>query len=82
MRHRHLDLPEGVWSTAAVHSAFERGGASDLWALFAAVRADPFGPAAAAAERAARTSKVYGYPALMLGRLEAWRRAAQRRGTS
>lgn len=76
MRHRHIDLPERVWSTAAVHSAFERGGASDLWALFAAVRADPFGPAAAAAERAARRSKVYGYPALMLRRLEIWRHAA------
>ena len=77
MRHRHIDLPEGVWSTAAVDSAFERGGASDLWALFAAVRADPFGPAASAAERAARRSKVYGYPALMLNCLEAWRAAAR-----
>lgn len=77
MRHRHLDLPEGAYSVAAVHSVLERGGASDLWALLGALRADPHGAAAVAAERAARSSEVYGYPALILACLERWRRERQ-----
>jgi hypothetical protein len=78
MRHRHLDLPEDVYSTAAVHSIMERGGASDIWRLLAFLRADPFGPAAVAAEKAARRSDVYGYPALILACLELWRGMRQR----
>jgi hypothetical protein len=73
MRHRHLDLPENAYSIAAVHSIMERGGASDVWRLLAAVRAEPFGPTAEAAEKAARRSDVYGYPALILACLELWR---------
>lgn len=76
MQHRHLDLPETLYSVAAVHSVLERGGASDIYALFAALRAAPFGPAAQAAERAARSSEVYGYPALLMACLRQWRAEA------
>jgi hypothetical protein len=76
MKHRHLNMPEGVYTVAAVDSVLERGGASDIYALLAALRADPFGPAAIAAEKAARHSDVYGYPALLLRCLEDWRQEA------
>jgi hypothetical protein len=71
MQHRHLDGAH--LSTAAVASILERGGASDLRALFSALRRDPCGPAAAAAQRAAEASEVYGYPELLRACLEAWR---------
>ena len=65
MRHRHLDLPAGAYTIAAVHSVLERGGATDVFALLAELRADPFGPAASRIERAVATSQVYGYPELL-----------------
>jgi hypothetical protein len=71
MRHRHLD--HAHLSTAAVASILERGGASDLRALFTALRRDPHGAAATAALRAAAASEVYGYPELLRACLEAWR---------
>ena len=60
MQHRHLD--NARLSTATVASILERGGASDLHALFTALRRDPHGAAATAALRAAEASEVYGYP--------------------
>ena len=71
MQHRHLDGAQ--LSTAAVASILERGGASDLRALFSALRRDPYGAAATAALRAAEASEVYGYPELLRACLEAWR---------
>lgn len=71
MQHRHLDSTR--LSTAAVASILERGGASDLRSLFAALRRDPNGAAATAALRAAEASDVYGYPELLRACLEAWR---------
>lgn len=70
MQHRHLDNTH--LSTAAVASILERGGASDLYALFTALRHDPNGAAAKAALRAAEASDVYGYPELLRACLEAW----------
>jgi len=70
MQHRHLDTTH--LSTAAVASILERGGASDLHALFTALRRDPDGAAATAALRAAEVSDVYGYPELVRACLEAW----------
>lgn len=77
MRHRHLD--SASLSVAAVASILERGGASDLRALFAALRRDPHGAAADAALRAAAASEVYGYPQLLRDCLEAWRKVPQTR---
>jgi len=71
MQHRHLD--NARLSTATVASILERGGASDLHALFSALRRDPHGAAATAALRAAEASEVYGYPELLRACLEAWR---------
>ena len=71
MQHRHLDHEH--LSTAAVASILERGGASDLHALFTVLRHDPHGAAATAALRAAQASEVYGYPELLRACLEAWR---------
>ncbi|HZR02167.1 MAG TPA: hypothetical protein VFA81_03220 [Burkholderiales bacterium] len=71
MQHRHLDTTG--FSTAAIASILERGGASDLRTLFRALRDDPYGPAAEAALRAAEASDVYGYPELIRACLEAWR---------
>ncbi len=76
MQHRHLELPEGVYSVAAVHSVLERGGASDLLDLLRAIRQDPFGDAAEAAIKAASRSDVYGYSAVLLAYVEAWRAEA------
>jgi hypothetical protein len=73
VKHRHLDTTS--LSTAAVASILERGGASDLRALFAALRREPDGAAAAAALRAAEASDVYGYPELLRACLLAWRKA-------
>jgi hypothetical protein len=70
VKHRHLDTAQ--LSTAAVASILERGNASDLRALLAALRREPDG--AAAALRAAAASEVYGYPELLRACLEAWRR--------
>jgi hypothetical protein len=75
MRHRHLEHDHARLTTAAVASILERGGASDLRALFAALKRDPHGAAAAAALRAAEASDVYGYPALLRACLETWRDA-------
>ncbi len=74
MRHRHLDLPDDVYSVAAVHSILERGGASDIYRLLAVLRRDPNGGPASAVERAIATSDVYGYPALLRLCLERFRR--------
>jgi hypothetical protein len=71
MQHRHLDSTQ--FTTAAVASILERGGASDLRALFSALRRDPHGAAAEAALRAAQGSEVYGYPELVRACLQAWR---------
>jgi hypothetical protein len=71
MQHRHLD--NAHFSTAAVASILERGGASDLRALFSALKRDPHGAAASAALRAAEASEVYGYPELLRACLQAWR---------
>jgi len=71
MRHRHLDSAR--LTTAAVASILERGGASDLRALFSALKRDPHGAVAAAALRAAEASEVYGYPALLRACLQTWR---------
>jgi len=71
MQHRHLDGAH--LSAAAVASILERGGASELRALFGALRRDPYGAAATAALRAAEASDVYGYPELLRACLEAWR---------
>ena len=71
MEHRHLDSPD--FTTAAVASILERGGASDLRALFSTLRRDPHGAAASAALRAAEASEVYGYPELLRACLQAWR---------
>jgi hypothetical protein len=71
MQHRHLDHSE--LSTAAVASIIERGGATDLRVLFAALKRDPHGLAATAALRAAAASEVYGYPELLRACLEVWR---------
>lgn len=60
-------------TTAAVASILERGGASDVRALFSALKRDPHGTAAAAALRAAEASEVYGYPELLRACLQAWR---------
>ena len=71
MQHRHLD--GAPVSIAAVASILERGGASDLRALFSALKRDPNGPLASAAWRAAEASVVYGYPELVRACLQAWR---------
>ena len=71
MQHRHLDSAH--LTTAAVASILERGGASDLHALFSALKRDPHGAAAVAALRAAEASEVYGYPELLRACLQAWR---------
>lgn len=72
MRHRHLDTTR--YSTAAIASILERGGASDILALMRALRADPDGEAAEAALRAADASEVYGYPELIRACLQEWRK--------
>lgn len=69
MRHLHLDIPGDCYSPAAIHSILERGGASDIKALLLALHDDPFSETAMAAERVARESEVYGYPALILNAL-------------
>jgi hypothetical protein len=73
MEHRHLEVKDGRWSVAIVDSILERGEARDLKALLAEIARDPHGEAAAAAERAAEHSAVYGYPALLRACLEKWR---------
>jgi hypothetical protein len=73
MQHRHLDA--SGYSTAAVASILERGGASDVRALLVELKRDPNGPAAAAALRAAEASEVYGYPELIRACLQTWRSA-------
>jgi hypothetical protein len=70
MRHRNMDVPLLHPSQAAVHSILERGGASDIRALFAAVYQEPWGDLARAALAAAAKSEVYGYPALLAGIIE------------
>lgn len=80
MRHRHLDIPGDCYSPAAIHSILERGGASDIKALLRALHDDPFSETAMAAERVARESEVYGYPALILKCLGEWRRHYERSG--
>ena len=71
MQHRHLDSAH--FSTAAVASILERGGASDLRALLSALKRDPHGAVADAALRAAQASEVYGYPELLRVCVQAWR---------
>ena len=71
MQHRHLDSAQ--FTTAAVASILERGGASDLRALFSVLKRDPHGAAAEAALRAAEASEVYGYPELLRACLQTWR---------
>lgn len=73
MRHRHIDIPEGVYPVAAIHSIIERGGASDVMDLLRAIHDDPNGETADAALKAARSSRVYGYPALLVACITAWR---------
>jgi hypothetical protein len=74
MRHRHLNVPEGHYSIAAIHSILERGGASDIKALLRAVRDNPFSEVADMAAQAAGDSEVYGYPTLILECIKEWRR--------
>ena len=73
MRHRHIDVEQGHYSVAIIHSIIERGGASDLKALLRLLRHDPFSDVADMAVTAAQTSNVYGYPALILECLKEWR---------
>ena len=73
MRHRHLDTSR--YSTAAIASILERGGASDVIALMRVLRADPAGETADAALRAAAASEVYGYPELIRLCVEKWRKS-------
>ncbi|WP_395455765.1 hypothetical protein ACHMW5_11595 [Azospirillum melinis] len=80
MRHLHLAIPGDCYSPAAIHSILERGGASDIKALLLALHDDPFSETAMAAERVARESEVYGYPALILKCLGEWRQHHERSG--
>jgi hypothetical protein len=73
-----MDVPSGHRSVAAIESVFERGGASDVAELLAALRGDPWGEAAAAALVACERSTVYGYPALVRKCLEKWRAESPR----
>lgn len=80
MRHLHLDIPGDCYSPAAIHSILKRGAASDIKALLPALHDDPFSETAMAAERVARGSEVYGYPALILKCFREWRQYHERSG--
>ncbi|MDN5870004.1 MAG: hypothetical protein L0H73_04715 [Nitrococcus sp.] len=64
MIHRHLRTA-GVDTPAKVHSALEHGSYHDMQVLLRRLRADPWGREATAAEQAAATSAVYGWPRVL-----------------
>ena len=74
MTHRNLDIPGDSRTVAAIHSILERGKDPDIYRLMMDLRRDPFSEAADNALAAARESTVYGYPALIVGLIDRWRK--------
>jgi hypothetical protein len=73
--------PVETWPTEGVIAALERGSLADWRRLAAAVRADPWGPAARRLEDALRVVRPYGVAVLMdhvLGRARTEAEAAER----
>jgi hypothetical protein len=69
LRFRNVDGdpadPVSTWPTEGVIAALERGGLSDWRRLAAAVRDDPWGPAARRLEDALRATEPYGVAPVM-----------------
>ena len=60
VEHRHIDVKEGQWGVAVIHSIWERGSDEDILALIREVKRNP--KAASAVRRAIPHSRVYGWP--------------------
>ena len=60
MEHRHINNEKSHWSTAIVHSIWERGSEEDICALIREVRKNP--KAVVAVQKAIPHSDVYGWP--------------------
>jgi DNA-binding transcriptional regulator YiaG len=68
------DAPVDRWPAEAIETVLDRGALSDWRRLAAAVRANPWGPAARAIESAAGAGDHYGVDPLLLGVIHAERR--------
>lgn len=81
LRFRNLDVdpadPVETWPTEGFIAALERGGLSDWGRITAAVRTDPWGPAARRLESALAATQPYGTAPLMQDMLERARRTAE-----
>jgi hypothetical protein len=60
MEHRHINVKDGKWGVAVVHSIWERGSDDDIRALIREVKRNP--KAANAVLRAIPHSRVYAWP--------------------
>ena len=69
MQFRNLDFdttqPLDQWPAEAIETVMDRGSLSDWCSLAAAIRRDPWGPAARTTETVASWSEHYGVDALM-----------------
>lgn len=60
MEHRHINIKDGQWTVAMIHSIWERGLEADICALIQEVKHNS--AAADAVRKAISHSDVYGWP--------------------
>ena len=60
MKHRHINIKNGEWGVAVVHSIWERGSDDDIRELIREVKTNV--KTANAVRRAIPHSEVYGWP--------------------
>jgi DNA-binding transcriptional regulator YiaG len=74
------DAPADAWPAEGIETAMDRGSLSDWRRLAAAIRPNPWGPAARTAETVAGWGEHYGVDALMLTLVRRAREDLDRRG--